>query len=101
MDASEHSKSERLPEEMFTLIKSSSPTLSARLGRLALPGRQTIETPHYLGLASRGVIPHLSQDNFERHTGISGIYAALEDCKSLPLHEHCAKRADKPTYTAV
>jgi hypothetical protein len=68
--------------DMFTIIKSTTSTLSPRLARLSLPGRDAIETPHYLGLTSRGVIPHLSQDNFARQTSISGVYAALEDCRS-------------------
>lgn len=80
-------------EEMFTLINSSASTVAPRLGRLALPGRNVIETPHYLGLASRGVIPHLSQDNFSQHTFITGIYAALEDCKPRPFSENAAHRA--------
>jgi queuine tRNA-ribosyltransferase subunit QTRTD1 len=69
------------PAEMFTIIKSTTANLSPRLARLSLPGRDVIETPHYLGLTSRGVIPHLSQDNFARQTSISGVYAALEDCR--------------------
>ena len=71
--------------EMFTIIKSTAATLSPRLGRLSLQGRNAIDTPHYLGLTSRGVIPHLSQDNLDRLSSISGVYAALEDCKSLAL----------------
>ena len=77
------------PAEMFTIVKSTAATLSPRLGRLSLPGRNAIETPHYLGLTSRGVIPHLSQDNLARLSSISGVYAALEDCEflasSIPL----------------
>lgn len=101
MHGTEHSQLGDLPEEMFTLIKSASASLSPRLGRLTLPGRHVIETPHYLGLASRGVVPHLSQDNFERHTAINGIYAALEDCKSSPIPRSAHKRADRHTYPAV
>lgn len=82
MKSQDSSSLSEMLDEMFTLVKASTSTLSPRLGRLALPARHAIETPHYLGLASRGVIPHLSQDNFQRHTGIIGIYAALEDCKS-------------------
>lgn len=77
------------PADMFTMIKSTTATLSPRLARLSLPGRDVIETPHYLGLTSRGVIPHLSQDNFARESSISGVYAALEDCRfpalTIPL----------------
>lgn len=67
--------------DMFTLIKSTTATLSPRLARLSLSGREAIETPHYLGLTSRGVVPHLSQDNLAQQTSISGVYAALEDCR--------------------
>ncbi|KAF1814053.1 tRNA-guanine transglycosylase [Eremomyces bilateralis CBS 781.70] len=71
---------ETLPDEMriFTIqkaIESSGP----RLGRLSLAGRKVLETPNYLGNASRGVIPHLSPDNFRRHTNVSGVYLSLED----------------------
>lgn len=80
-----HTNSEKLsqlPDEMFTFIKSSSQSLGPRLGRLALPGRQVIDTPHYLGNTSRGVVPHITQDTFRRDTDISGVYIGLEDCKS-------------------
>ena len=74
----------QLPNEIFTLIKvaSNGHGHAPRLGKLALPGRNSIETPHYLGITSRGAVPHLSQDNFLRETGISGVYVGLEDCKS-------------------
>lgn len=79
------STSSQPPEGMFTIIKSTTGTLSPRLGRLSLTGRNVIDTPHYLGLTSRGVIPHLSQDNLDRLSSINGVYAALEDCKFLAL----------------
>lgn len=72
-----------LPDEMFTIIKDGANGLSARLGRLALPGRRTIETPHYLGITSRGVVPHITQDTFSRDTNIGAVYVPLEDCKFL------------------
>lgn len=72
----------RLPDEMFNITKTACNGIGPRLGRLTLPGRDAIETPHYLGNASRGVVPHLSQDTFTRSTSISGIYASLEDCMS-------------------
>lgn len=81
MNGSANGKLEQLPEEMFRVIKTSSQTLGPRLGRIALPGRQLIETPHYLGDTSRGVVPHIAQDTFRRDTHISGVYCALEDCK--------------------
>ena len=54
-----------------------------RLGRLRVPGRKTIETPHYLALTSRGAVPHLSQDMMRDNTNIGNVYAALEDCEWL------------------
>lgn len=87
MNGSANGKLEQLPEGMFNVIKACPQALGPRLGRLALPGRQLIETPHYLGNTSRGVVPHITQDTFRRDTHISGVYYALEDCKQhfLPL----------------
>lgn len=73
-----------LPDEMFTIIKSASQGLGPRLGRLSVPGRKTFDTPHFLGITSRGVIPHVTQDMFARDTNIKGVYVPLEDCKSIP-----------------
>lgn len=72
----------QLPDEMFSIIKSTTHThtLSPRLARLSLPGRRILDTPHYLATTSRGVVPHLTQDTFRRDTSINGVYVALEDC---------------------
>ena len=75
----------QLPDEMFTIIQSASNALGPRLGRLCIPGKKAIETPHYLGITSRGVVPHITQDTFLRDTSISGVYVPLEDCKSSAL----------------
>lgn len=83
MGIEEHSKVGQLPAEMFNIIKAAPTGLGPRLGRLALSGREILDTPHYLGITSRGVVPHLTQDNFARSTSISGLYVGLEDCKSL------------------
>ena len=56
-----------------------------RLGNLALKGRHSLQTPHFIAVTSRGVVPHLSHDVLAQHTNISGVYMALEDCKQL----HC------------
>lgn len=56
---------------------------SARLGRLALPGRTPVDTPGYVAMSSRGGIPHLTPDVLNRHTDIAGSYMALEDCMLL------------------
>ena len=87
--------------DMFTIVKATAATLSPRLGRLSLPGRNAIETPHYLGLTSRGVVPHLSQDNFAQLSSIAGVYAALEDCRFQKNAFLSRQRADSSTYTAV
>lgn len=73
-----------LPEEMFSIIKSAAQGLGPRLGRLSIAGRRTIETPHFLGITSRGVIPHVTQDTFARDTNINGVYVPLEDCRLTP-----------------
>ena len=82
MDHLDHNLPTALPQEMlsFTLthIDSSS---AARLGRLLLRGRKPVHTPHYVAITSRGVVPHLSHDTMQRHTGIVGAYMALEDCR--------------------
>ena len=66
---------------MFSIIKTTSNGLGPRLGRLSLPGRTAMATPHYIGVTSRGVVPHLSPDNFAGMTSIGGVFMALEDCK--------------------
>jgi queuine tRNA-ribosyltransferase len=75
------SKLSQLPPEMldFTILKTTS-ALAPRLGRLSLPGRTPVLTPGFFGSTSRGVIPHISQDNFRKHTNLDGVYVALEDC---------------------
>ena len=42
-----------------------------------------MDTPHYIGITSRGVVPHLSQDTMQKHTKLKGIYVALEDREHL------------------
>jgi len=75
----------------FTLLKTAG-ALAPRLGRLSLAGRKSMLTPDFIGNTSRGVIPHVSQDNFSKHMGMGGVYIALEDC--MPALFHCtpAKR---------
>lgn len=78
----------QLPDEMFSIIKSSSNALGPRLGRLRLPGRTVLETPTFLATTSRGVVPHITQDTFAQATGIDGVYIPLEDCTSkLPSNK--------------
>lgn len=83
MNGAANGKLSQLPDEMFNIIKSTTHTLSPRLARLALPGRRILDTPHYLAITSRGVVPHITQDTFRRDTDINGVYVALEDCTSI------------------
>jgi queuine tRNA-ribosyltransferase len=62
----------------FTLLNTTS-ALAPRLGRLTLPGRKTLFTPQYIGNTSRGVIPHITQDQFSKNTDVQGVYVAAED----------------------
>ncbi|QIX02221.1 hypothetical protein AMS68_007738 [Peltaster fructicola] len=65
-------------QDSFTVVKAAREG-TPRLVSLALPGRTPINTPHYLANTSRGVVPHLTQDNLSSSTSIAGIYASLED----------------------
>ncbi|KAI1615190.1 queuine tRNA-ribosyltransferase [Exophiala viscosa] len=70
------------PGEMFKFVlqkHASASETAARIGQLALHSRPSINTPNYIVPTSRGVIPHLSQDNLQKHTRISAVYVPLED----------------------
>lgn len=54
-----------------------------RLGLLNVKGRRTLETPGYLAVSSRGVVPHISPDVLASQTDIGGVHLALEDCKHI------------------
>lgn len=56
----------------------------ARRKMMSLAGK-TIETPHYVAVTSRGVVPHLSPDVLSKHTSISAAYFGLEDCECFVL----------------
>ena len=75
-----------LPDEMLRFVLESSHNLlrAPRLGQLVSHGRPPIHTPHYVAATSRGVVPHLSQDVFQKHTDISAVYMGLEDCECPP-----------------
>ncbi|KAJ4371093.1 hypothetical protein N0V85_009094 [Neurospora sp. IMI 360204] len=68
----------------FELLKTAVKDGGARLGRLALSGRRTVDTPNFFGLTSRGVIPHVTPDNVEKHLHTNGTYMALEDFIERP-----------------
>ncbi|KIW45921.1 uncharacterized protein PV06_01627 [Exophiala oligosperma] len=71
----------QLPDEMlkFVLQHGTVSEAGARLGQLTVHNRSAIQTPHYIVPTSRGAIPHLSQDNVQKHTRISAAYVSLED----------------------
>lgn len=73
----------RKPEDMiFEVLKKAvdGSTSAARLGRLSLSKRNPIETPNYIAVASRGVVPHVTPDNLKKHVSVGAAYMALEDC---------------------
>lgn len=53
----------------------------ARLGRISVKGRRTLDTPNFLALTSRGVVPHISPDVVGEQTEFAGVYTAIEDCE--------------------
>ena len=61
-----------------------------RLGRLNVQGRKTLETPGYIAVSSRGVVPHISPDVLASQTDIGGVHLALEDCKHIRLSLRCS-----------
>ena len=75
------------PDEMFKFVlqHATASETAARVGQLVLRSRPSINTPSYIVPTSRGVIPHLSQDNLQKHTRISAVYVPLEDCTFLPI----------------
>lgn len=68
----------------FELLKTAVKDGGARLGRVVFSGRRTVDTPNFFGLTSRGVIPHVTPDNVEKHLHTNGTYMALEDFIERP-----------------
>ncbi|KAI1391597.1 tRNA-guanine transglycosylase [Hypoxylon trugodes] len=65
---------------MFDVVKSvAADGGGPRVGHLAIPKRESIDTPNFFGLASRGVMPHMTPDVVAKHTELNGSYMALED----------------------
>ena len=86
MSDAERSGLSLLPDEMLRFVRESSHNLldAPRLGQVLSVGRLPVHTPHYVAKTSRGVVPHLSQDVFQKHTDISAVHMGLEDCLSPP-----------------
>lgn len=66
---------------VYEILKPAGADTSARLGRLTISGRDSIDTPNFIPLTSRGIIPHLTPDVLQKHLNIGGAYFALEDCE--------------------
>lgn len=64
----------------FNVLASSAPVMAARVGKLALAGRKTLSTPHYIPLTSRGTVPHIAHDMLRKETALNSLYIGLEDC---------------------
>ena len=60
-----------------------------RLGRLSMPGRAAMDTPHYVAVSSRGAVPHISPDMMRNETSLKSMYTALEDCEYDPPNSRC------------
>ncbi|KAK4462901.1 Queuine tRNA-ribosyltransferase-like protein [Cladorrhinum samala] len=71
-------------EVLKNLAKDAATTASSRLGHLSLPGRRPLETPNYIGVTSRGCLPHLTPDNVTKHLQTSAAYMSLEDFIEKP-----------------
>ncbi|APA05934.1 hypothetical protein sscle_01g007040 [Sclerotinia sclerotiorum 1980 UF-70] len=54
-------------------------TSGPRLGRITVEGRKDLETPDFLAITSRGVIPHMTPDVIAAHARLPGVHFALED----------------------
>ncbi|KAI0376146.1 tRNA-guanine transglycosylase [Hypomontagnella monticulosa] len=66
-----------------------------RAGRLSLPKRPPIDTPNFIGITSRGAIPHMTPDVISKHANLSGSYMALED-----FVERSKKRVQPAVFNA-
>lgn len=64
---------------IFQVVKKGTP----RLGKLTFPGRAPILTPHHVVPTSRGIVPHITPDNLKKHTAVTAVHVALEDCRSI------------------
>ncbi|PSR85816.1 tRNA-guanine(15) transglycosylase-like protein [Coniella lustricola] len=74
---SDTTEEESMKFEVLKAVAGDGPT--ARLGRLTLPTRPVLQTPNFLAITSRGVVPHLTPDTITRHGSFSGAYMAMED----------------------
>ncbi|KAH9904962.1 tRNA-guanine transglycosylase [Xylariomycetidae sp. FL2044] len=96
-------------EELFQITnRIASDAIAARTGRLRLPKRKPIDTPNYIGITSRGAIPHMTPDVVTKHSDLGGVHLALEDFltksrkRSIPAIYHLeSEREPLHVYTAT
>ncbi|PYH69311.1 tRNA-ribosyltransferase family protein [Aspergillus vadensis CBS 113365] len=88
------SESSPQPSNEMLTFNATASVLTPRLGRLAFAGRKPISTPHYIPLASRGVVPHIAHDVLRDHTDIGSLYVGLEDFVERQSQKH-----PPPVYT--
>jgi queuine tRNA-ribosyltransferase subunit QTRTD1 len=75
----------------FEILSNPDSTSGARLGRLAIEGRKALETPGFIAVTSRGVVPHMTPDVVAAHAQFGGVHMALEDCRShVVLFYYCS-----------
>ncbi|KAJ5165535.1 uncharacterized protein N7500_007365 [Penicillium coprophilum] len=86
------------PAMTFSVLTSTAPVLAPRVGRLAIPGRKTLATPHHVPLTSRGTVPHVAHDVMRDHTEINSLYAGLEDSHASPGIYSVIAKKDAPVY---
>ncbi|KAJ5134480.1 hypothetical protein N7526_005845 [Penicillium atrosanguineum] len=67
------------PEMNFSILGSAAPVLAPRVGKLAIPGRQAISTPHFVPLTTRGAVSHIAHDVVRKETAINSLFIGLED----------------------
>ncbi|KAK7509400.1 tRNA-guanine transglycosylase family protein [Phyllosticta citriasiana] len=82
----------------FFEVLTPAPALNPRLGSLSIPGKPAIPTPNYIANTSRGVVPHLSQDNLEKHTEINGLYLEKAPSETPPVFNTptCSSKQSSP-----
>ena len=77
--------SEAAKRVFFEILSHVDPNVvKPRIGRLRIHGRKDLETPGFMAVGSRGVVPHVAPDLLA-NTQIGGVHMALEDCESSPI----------------
>ncbi|TAQ83979.1 hypothetical protein B7494_g7702 [Chlorociboria aeruginascens] len=96
----------KLNFEILNSLESNATGIRTRLGRLSIPGRRPLETPNFIAISSRGVIPHMTPDIIASHTQINGVHMAIEDyiektIQSAPPVLSCTGASPLHTFTSL